>query len=158
MSRIEELKKLKEQYEELCEEIIDLEKDPVFLLSKEEYEKYQDKIPPIDCCWWLRSRHKEQRDIFACVDTDKLCSCGADFEYKRDVRPALRISSNEWFVRHLRDRIIYCGVAWTKIDEKLYIAETPIASKQFNSTQVHGYAFSDIREFLLDWYEKRREY
>lgn len=159
MSRIEELKKLKKQYEKLHEEIIDFEKDPVFLLSVEEYEKYKDKIPHINCDWWLRERHGEKRDIVACVDdTNKLSSCGADFEFIRYVRPALRLDPDGWGIEHLPNCIVYCGIKWIKIDTGLYIAELPIASKQFDSRPFLSYAFSDIREFLLDWYEERKNY
>ena len=31
------------------------DKDKVFLLSRDEYEKYQDRIPSVERVWWLRS-------------------------------------------------------------------------------------------------------
>lgn len=64
----------------------------LFLLSKDEYEKYRSKIPHIDRCWWLRSPGYASFNAVS-VFTDGSVYHHGDIVYgvMRGVRPALRL-------------------------------------------------------------------
>jgi hypothetical protein len=157
------LKELEKKYEELGEEIERLKReerkdgvctDCIFLLSTEEYEKYKDKIPDINCWWWLRSpTYRFGRA--ATVNCDGSVSDYGDYVGYNNgaVRPALRcIPGQEWKVAD--SRIFRCGMTWIKIDENLYIAEVPITFRRFDGDS-NNYQTSEIRQFLLNWCEER---
>lgn len=64
----------------------------LFLLSKNEYEKYRNKIPKLHCEWWLRSQGYGE-DLVAYVKTDgsvRRSGCGIRSD-NVGVRPALRL-------------------------------------------------------------------
>ena len=161
------LKELEKKYEELGEEIARLKeeekknnvcKDCIFLLSTEEYERYKDKIPYIKCLWWLRSPGDNAYRA-AYVGNDGVArSSGISITDILDaVRPALRIIPGQWRPTDRDDRIFRCGMTWIKIDENLYIAEVPIAFIRFDKKS-NNYNTSEIRQFLLDWCNKRRNW
>lgn len=64
----------------------------LFLLSKDEYEKFRDEIPKADGWWWLRSPGNIT-DYVAYILTDRsVCCCGRDIRNEDcGVRPALRL-------------------------------------------------------------------
>lgn len=160
------LKELEKKYEELGKAIEklkreranDISKDPIFLLSAEEYKKYKDKIPQINCGWWLRSPGAS----FACtalVDANGFISnFGIGIKYDGEaVRPVLKIPNLKYFkaIKVDETHIFFCGITWVKIDEDLYIAEVPITFIRFDENS-NDYTESEIRKFLLDWYETRK--
>ena len=64
----------------------------LFLLSRDEYEKYRGRIPNLHCEWWLRSQGYGE-DLVAYVKTDgsvRRSGCGARSD-DIGVRPALRL-------------------------------------------------------------------
>lgn len=164
------LKELEKKYEELGKEIEnlkkeqeqenDISKDPIFLLSIEEYKKYRNKIPPINTWWWLRSPASASLfpndiTVISCngfvegLSINVRCSSTA-------IRPALRLNQRLCF-RYDKNKIIYCGITWVEIDEGLYIAEVPIDFRRFDESS-DDYTTSEIRKFLLGWYKKRKDY
>lgn len=165
-----ELKELEKKYEELGKEIeklklrkerkVGFEDDPVFLLSIEEYKKYENNIPIVKNWWWLRSPGIYQY-CAAGVYGDGSVSYNGSIVHNDDdaVRPALRISnlksSNLKFVKD--DYLIYCGTTWLKIDDGLYIIENDIGCHSFDANS-NDYESSEIRKFLLDWYEERKNW
>ena len=130
--------------------------DNIFLLSVDEYKKYKDKIPHLNIFdTWLRTAGKGTNAAIidrhgAIVEFGVYVGfeCGA-------VRPALRINPDKWFFKHIGSRIIYCGTTWVKIDYGLYIAEVPIAFRRFDEKN-NNYTTSEIRQFLLNWYNERK--
>ena len=64
----------------------------LFLLSKDEYEAYQNNIPRVNGWWWLRSPGNIT-DYVAYIRTDRsVCCCGRDIRNDDcGVRPALRL-------------------------------------------------------------------
>ena len=64
----------------------------LFLLSKDEYEAYQNNIPRVNGWWWLRSPGN-RTDNAAYIRTDRsVCCCGRDIRNEDcGVRPALRL-------------------------------------------------------------------
>lgn len=128
-------------------------KDKIFLLSIDEYKKYKANIPCIHCQWWLRSPGDDS-DRAAGVSYDG--SVG-DYGYYVDivdvaVRPALRLESS---AHKIGDRVIEAGFPWIVIDEGIAIAEVPIAFRRFAPSD-NDYDTSEIRQFLMDWYEERK--
>lgn len=160
------LKELEKKYEELGKEIERLKKnqsienDPIFLLSTEEYEKYRYGMPQINCWWWLRP---------SCCDSfltpfvfcrNFVCEDGCNVnDDSGAVRPALRISNFKSEVklgiRFYENRIVFNGITWIKIDRDLYISEVPIAFRRFDEKS-NDYENSEVRKFLLDWFEERQ--
>ena len=161
MNKLNELKK---KYEELGKEIEKLEKeesqkvgfqnDPIFLLSVEEYEKYMKKIPQINCWWWLRSPGYYSYSAAGVYLDGSVYDCGLSvYSSNNAVRPALKPFSG----LDGRERIIYCGVTWIKIDKNLYIAEVPIMFNKFGEDN-NDYETSEVREKLIKWYNERQHW
>ena len=167
MGKVEEinmsdLKELKKKYRELGKEIKRLEEkqsienDPIFLLSTEEYEKYKDKIPQINCWWWLRSPGTNSSNYAANVFYDGSVDYYGHFVnygYGAAVRPALRIARPEKYNIQIGMKIIRYDFPWIVIDKDLAIAEVPIAFRRF-SKKSNNYENSEIRKFLLEWFEE----
>lgn len=132
--------------------------DVIFLLSLEEYLKYKDKIPLIDESWWLRTPGKtsegEKSDLVACVNKYGSIAMSANVIGRRAVRPAIRTN---W----VEEKVNAYGFDWLKIDNNLYIAETPIAHRNFDEycsirDLTNQYNSSTIKRFLTYWLQKRK--
>lgn len=63
------------------------------------------------------------------------------------IRPALKIGG-------VRNKIVFNGVTWVKIDKDLYISELPIDFRRFDE-ESNDYETSEVRKFLLHWLEER---
>ena len=164
------LKELKKQYEELGEEIERLEKkdvadnDPIFLLSEEEYFKYKDRIPHINCWWWWLCSPGNSDSNAAFVSSGGVDNKDGFYVGFNSiaVRPALWLSnlrSELPFgigIKSCENYIVFNGVTWIKIDNDLYIAEVPIAFRRFD-LESNDYEKSEIRKFLLEWFKERQK-
>lgn len=163
-----ELAELEKKYEELGKEIERLKKapvgfngDPIFLLSIDEYEKYENDIPIIKEWWWLRSPGDCQNHAALVLNIGSVYYRG-DYVFDDEnvvVRPALKISNlksvNLKFVKD--GYLVYCGITWKKIGNDLYIAENPIACRRFDVIS-NDYESSEIRQFLRIWHEERKNW
>ena len=160
------LKELEKKYEELGKEIEllkkfqSIENDPIFLLSEEEYEEYKDRMPQINCWWWLRSPGLDSNDAASVRNNGSADLVGSYVRSTSNgVRPALRISNLGLEVRaeirFYENYLVFNGVTWTKIDDDLYITEVPIAFRRFDGKS-EDYENSEIRKFLLEWFEDRQ--
>lgn len=140
---------------EICKKEFDATKDHIFLLSIEEYEKYKDKIPKIDCWWWLRSPGNYPYQA-AIVGKGGVFYDVGIYVHGNDgaVRPVVNFSRFEHDYPKIGERIIKYNFPWIVIDEGLAIAEVPIAFRRFDEKS-NDYENSEIRQFLLDWYEER---
>lgn len=167
------LKELEKKYEELGKEIDGLLEEierlkgkeasecadsNIFLLSTEEYKKYKDKIPHINCGWWLRSPGYYSQTAVVISGGGIVQYAGYSVHLSNfGVRPVLRCLPNflgQWRFADTNDRIFRCGMTWIKIDENLYIAEVPIAFRRFDEKD-NNYQTSEIRQFLLNWCKER---
>ena len=146
----------KSEEEEKPKEEIGFKDDPIFLLSCEEYERYEDVIPKINTWWWLRSPG-EDSDNATLVDNDGNIYYDGYYFYLDNygVRPGIKLSylpvdKNK---RAVGRRYIYNNFPFIIIDEEkgLAIAEVPITFDKFNDKS-NDYENSYIRKFLLDWY------
>ena len=132
--------------------------DDIFLLSKEEYEYYEDKIPHENCWWWLRSPGPNQHDA-ALVFYDGSVIYGGR-SVVRDycaVRPALKYSNLESQIIQSclhKDRFLFREFPFRIIDaeNKIAIAEVPITFDKFDK-ESNDYETSYIRRKLLAWFK-----
>lgn len=163
---LEELyKQIEQQYYETgqkIQEIKDMENidnDIIFLLSVDQYRQYCDIIPRINCWWWLRSPASTINNVVIVYYDGTILESGVNPNcIMNGVRPALKLSPEcNNYLNVSDNKIVYCGVTWKQIDEDLYISETPIAFDRFDE-QNNSYAYSEIRQFLFNWYNERKEW
>lgn len=129
--------------------------DAIFLLSKDEYLKYKKFIPQVNVNWWLRSPAYLQYEV-AYVGFGGSISYYSVRSTSICVRPALHLDKVK--VDESENILVYCGITWVKIDKNIAIAELPISRQSFNKNSNNDYEKSDIRDWLLNWYEKRKNY
>lgn len=131
--------------------------DKLFLLSTEEFKKYEDVIPRVRAWWWLRS-HGYLSYCAACVNNYGSVNNYGYFVRSVDsaVRPALKIKNPESLNLKVGDRITAYNFPFIVIDveEGLAIAEVPIAFRRFDEAS-NNYEKSEVRKFLMDWVDQR---
>lgn len=167
---MKDLKELEKRYKELGDEIERLKKkeaeeesianDPIFLLSAEEYNKYKENIPIINCWWWLRSPGCDSRSVALVSGLGSVFKSGDSIENGyHAVRPALRYNPHDTLLNLIPvgDKFVYNGVTWVVIDteKNLAIAEMPIGFEMF-STISNNYFHSYIRKWLFYWKDTHR--
>ena len=135
-------------------EHIGFEEDEIFLLSSEEYEKYRDEIPVINCWWWLRSPGYIPGYAASVGYGGSLSSGGRSAsDISGAVRPALKLKGEY----DVGARIVLNGFTWIVIDKSLAIAEAPIWFTAFDADNNNCYRDSYIRAYLKKWLEDRSE-
>ena len=138
--------------DEFDKDVFIVEKDQIFLLSIEEYHKYKDVIPHIQCWWWLRSPSRSSSNYAAHVDCDDIvCYNSHVSNINGVVRPVIQYNDNI-ITSSIGSRFAWNGVTWIIIDTEkaLAIAEMPIGFEKFDDKS-NNYATSHIRHWLLDW-------
>ena len=132
---------------------------PVRLLTAEEYEIYKDKIPELNCSWWLGD--PAYSAAVKAVDNDKSRTWyypGVNLSPPA-VRPVIDVSAVD--LLHMRyydglNTMIHCGIIWKQLKDDLYIAEVPIGFRRFDP-ESSDYDKSEIKEWLEKWYEERKD-
>lgn len=66
-------------------------KSSLFLLSKEEYKKYRNEIPKVNCCYWLRSQGFKTDYALFVSEFGSVFGDGCNVNCNNGVRPALRL-------------------------------------------------------------------
>ena len=131
--------------------------DEIFLLSAEEYKKYEPNILRIRCWWWLRSPGLDSHSAACVYSGGSVDDLGHNvFLSNGAVRPALRISNLESSNLKVGDRFVKYDFPWIKIDDNLAIAEVPIRFHSFDEKS-NDYKTSEIRKFLLNWIDERKD-
>lgn len=128
--------------------------DVIYLLSEKEYWKYKKNITNINWFWWLSSKVVEENNALV------VCSNGSTtYSFVDDktvgIRPVLNL--NEAEIEVSGDLFVYCGVTWMKIAEELAISELPIGFQMFD-LESNNYETSEVRKWLLKWYEERKNF
>lgn len=125
--------------------------DKIFLLSINEYKRYKDRIPHINCWWWLRSPGHDSSTAADVRFEGESCKYGSmvHCDYGA-VRPALVIPNGY----EIGTRILAYDFPWIVIDDELAIAEVPIMFQRFDRVS-NDYKNSEIRKVLLKWLTKR---
>lgn len=161
-----DMKELIQVFQRLQKEIEELErknetddeaKDPIYLLSEEEYVRYHDKIPKINWLWWLKDTSDTRNSHACCVDPTDVVTEDYKQCYKYGVCPVINLANCKFgtYLRGYHGDLIFGGMLWIKLDTNLYIAEVPIGFMEFDCDS-EDYKYSMVREWLLDWYEDRR--
>lgn len=146
---------LKKRKDEICS-------DPIYLLSKKEYETYKKGILLIPADWWLRSPGNSFLTA-ATVRHDGSISSDELIHYASfGVRPALnlkylksKLNSTYGAAPDFFPRFTWAGATWRTLeDDKIAIAEMPIFFSAFDSKS-NDYESSFVRDRLLQWYNSR---
>lgn len=131
--------------------------DVIFLLSKDEYEEYRECIPQLNLIWWLRSPDDCHQFLVVIVFDDGSLYHSRVNRANICVRPALRTDKVK--INESENNFVYCGITWVKISKNIAISELPIGRYNFNKNFLdNDYKNSDIRKWLLEWHEKRKNY
>ena len=126
--------------------------DPIYLLSRAEYERYKPNIPPITCYWWLRSHGDGSRSAEYVDSSGLVCDYGGNVVIKYAVRPAISLVTTGLTIGQ---RVVLHDFPWIVIGEGVAIAEVPIAFRRFDA-ESNNYENSEVRKFLLDWWWDRK--
>ena len=127
--------------------------DEIFLMSIEEYEKYKNDILQIKAWWWLRSSGFKSDYVAHVYSNGSVSYIGNYINHDYDaVRPALYLDFTDF---NKSEKFVYCGITWIVLDEHLAIAEMPISFHKFDENN-NIYETSEIRQFLLNWYNERK--
>lgn len=157
MTKQEALDKIKEleKFIKDLDESIGFDDDKIFLLSIEEYKKYIDEIPHMTTWWWLRSPGYNSRGV---AFMSSYGYVGYDIHLSYDngaVRPALKYTNLNTIKSKDKDCFVWNETKWKIIDEekKIAISCLPITFERFDNDS-NDYASSEIREWLLNWFEE----
>lgn len=135
-------------------EEIGFKNDVLFLLNKEEYKRYKDKIRYIEMYWWLRDRYGESSTSVYRVN-DGGFSSGYGASSPIGIRPCLKYDKVDSIIDSKEENcFLWNDTKWRIIDEenKIAISDLPIEFKEFDR-ESSEYETSDIRKFLKEWSE-----
>lgn len=149
---------LKKRKDEICS-------DPIYLLSKKEYETYKGRILLIPVDWWLRTPSDSSFSAVTVRFNGTINGKGELVSYVSfGVRPALNLERlkpkiDTTHYQLMNDgfpyRFVWAGATWRTLEAgKIAIAEMPIFYSKFDD-KLNDYASSLIRSNLLQWYNSR---
>lgn len=128
------------------------EVEGISFISIEEYKAYKDNIPYIGKSWWLRPF---ARDCTPGVNgkSGTVFIDAHHFNIPAGVRPCLRISNIKDLGLKIGNKIDFGNKRWTIISDSHALCDgflgriaMPINPK--------SYVFSDIRQYIEDWFYK----
>jgi hypothetical protein len=120
----------------------------ITLLTAEEYERYEPKIPTINDRWWLRSPGSGQLYAKYVSDAGGVPNYGDRVNTDDGaVRPALK---SEIIDLPIGERFIALGNRWTVIDTGLAISNESVAHRRFDC-ESNDWETSELRAWLEDW-------
>lgn len=129
----------------------------ITLLSKEEYNKYSDKIPPIRESWWLRSAGGHVSDA-ACVfgEYGNALVYGLTVDSEFGVRPALQISNPEFL--QPGDNFNFGEQTFTYLGDNLALSDNIVGKcvfrEDWTASDANIYEKSDVKKYVEDWFKK----
>lgn len=131
--------------------------DAIFLLSEEEYLRYQEFIPQLYFNWWLRSPDSCPDRVKFVLRDGSICNTRS-YNPWVCIRPAIYLDKVK--IKVYENTFVYCGITWIKIDNNIAISELPIEMQGFNKNKGmdNDYENSDIRSYILNWIEERKNY
>ena len=135
--------------------------DRIRLMTEKEFHKYEEKIPPMECAWYLEVDRENGIESVITGNSaglnNFLCSttyCDKALGERRAVRPVIEASAIP-FINIDTQRAFYMGATWIRLSDDLFISEMPIGFSMYNDIRCN-YEDSAIRKFILDWYEDRK--
>lgn len=128
----------------------------ITLLSIEEYETLCERIPHLNCWWWLRSPgYDQRRATYVYGGNDIVYGDYVDND-SYAVRPALK---SDWIFKDIEigSKINAYGNTWTVISDELALSDYIINFRRFDG-ESNNYEESEIKQYLEEWLdEKERE-
>ena len=120
----------------------------VTLLTKEEYNKYGERIPMVKDWWWLRS--PGYYSLYAAYVNfgGSVYDDGSNVhDDSHGVRPALNLTSLNL---PIGEKFVALGNRWVMIDENLAISEDVITHRLYD-TESNGWETSKLKPWLEQW-------
>ena len=120
----------------------------ITLLTKEEYKRYKNRIPLVNCWWWLRSPGFYQSYAAGVYDDGGVSANGlyADFDGYA-VRPVLK---SEDINLTVGERFISLGNRWVVIDGHVAISEDVITHRRYDKKS-NDWETSELKLWLEEW-------
>lgn len=128
----------------------------ITLLSAEEYEQFENNIPPIDAFWWLRSGYSGN-DAAIVLDYDGVsCNYGQYTYIEHSVRPALILNPESSSLK-IKDEFKFGEHKWTVISDTYAICNDTMGDYCFRADwraeDSCDYEKSDIKRYVEIWYD-----
>lgn len=132
----------------------------ITLLSSEEFEELESRIPPLNHThWWLRSPGFDDRKAAFVLGA---IGYVGDFEYNVSeefgVRPALILEPSNF---NIGDNFEFGNHIFMVISEKYALCDDSIGNHCFRedwkAKDANNYETSDVKKYIEDWYEKALE-
>lgn len=135
----------------------DVEFDGLTLLSKEEYNKYQDGIKPVNFWWWLRSPGGDSYCASFVYGDGSLDRSYVSYA-SGSVRPALILKSNNLLIG---DRFNFYNYNWTVISDQYALCDEAFCEMEFrekwNAENANDYKYSDVKKYLDEQWRKMKD-
>lgn len=123
----------------------------ITLLSKEEYDKYKDIIPPVNLWWWLRSPGYNSLDAASVTSDGSLLYIYVSHS-SLYVRPAIVCEPS---CLEPGDKVKLFEMNWTALNPSLLLCDESIGGcafrKDWNAPDANDYDASDVKRYLREW-------
>lgn len=139
---------------------LEIQTKGITLLSSEEFDELESRIPPLnDTCWWLRSPgHSDDEAAFVDGVFGLVYGLGHNVDLVFGVRPALILESSNL---QIGDSFEFGNHTFTVISEKYALCDDSIGKhcfrKDWKAKDANNYETSDVKKYVEDWYEKALE-
>ena len=128
------------------------------LLSKEEYIKYAESIPPVNFWWWLRSPGYYRHNAISVDYNGSIDDYEGVSNTDGSVRPTLIVKSS---VIQIGDKFNFYGHTWTVISTHHALCNEEFCCMAFRKDgKAEGdniYEASDIKKYLDAEWEKMKD-
>lgn len=153
---------MKRRHDEMKRKISINSIESAALLSKEEYNKYRDKISHITKNWWLRSAGRSgSQAAFVSRGSGIVDGRGINVHLEFGVRPALQISNSVSMNLESGDTFEFGRNTFTYLGEGLALCDNIVGNcvfrKDWNAPDANVYETSDVKKYVEDWFEKTKE-
>ena len=120
----------------------------ITLLTKDEYEQYKDRIPPVNYWWWLRSPGSCSDDAAYVNGFGSVGNGGGDVNYDDGaVRPVIKSMSLNF---PIGECFIALGNRWVMIDNCMAISQDVITHRQYDPKE-NVWETSELKQWLEEW-------
>ncbi len=138
---------------------LEIQTKGITILSSEEYEELESRIPPLNDNWWLRSPGYFDIHVATVMDDGHVnvigCYVGSAYP---NVRPALILESSNL---QIGDNFKFGNHTFTVFSEKYALCDDSIGKhcfrKDWKAKDANDYEKSDVKRYIEDWYEKSLE-
>ena len=137
----------------ITEQAIDLNIKEVTLLTKEQYEQYKEKIPPIEDWYWLKTPGEYMLDVAFVYKDGNVYFFDVNHS-SGGLRPVFELTEATENLA-AEDIVKFAGYDWTMLTDKIGICNEIIDQIAFNEDwlkeNANSYEDSDIKSRLDKW-------